>query len=98
MATFKSSYPGVGEMLRAAFMQAEMRARAEKVKAQAEVTAPVDDGDFAASFVVSSGVQHHKTARAYGRVTSEDPAALWIELGTSDTPRHRTLGKALGAA
>jgi hypothetical protein len=40
-----------------------------------------------------------RTDRAYGRVSNDDmPTALFVEFGTKNNPRHRTLGNALDAA
>lgn len=100
MARYRASYTGIGEMLRSRMMQREMYNRANKVMAVAEAIAPVGDGpdagEYKSSFEVESGVRQGE--RAYGRVTNTSEHALWVELGTSDTPRHRVLGKALEAA
>jgi hypothetical protein len=104
MGNFKGNYRGLGELLKSPEMEAEMLRRAEAVKARAESTAPFDpksrDGThYRDAFRVESsrdGGQHHD--RAVARVVNDDPAAFQIEYGTSDTPRHRTLGKALDAA
>lgn len=101
--TYKPSYTGIGEMLCAPFMQAEMRRRAEKVKEYAEATAPYDPDDkdndhYRDHFSVSSGVQEGKTRRAVGTVTNDHVAALSIEAGTKDTDAHWTLTRALDAA
>lgn len=100
---FQLDYAGLGEYLRSAEMQAAMHARAEKVAAVAEASAPVDPtsghpGRYKASFHVSSGVQVHKTGRAYGEVSNDAPEAFFVEFGTRNNPRHRTLGKAIGLA
>jgi hypothetical protein len=103
MSTFQASYSGIGEMLRSEFMQAAMRARAEKVLVLAIATAPVYEqgphpGRYKAAFHVESGVQHHKTSRAYARVSNDAPEALYVEFGTRNNPAHHTLTKALDAA
>jgi hypothetical protein len=103
MTDFQSSYEGIGEMLRSAEMQAEMRRRAEAMLAFAQADAPYDptdtDGDhYRDHFSVESGIQVHKTTRAYGALVNDHPAALPIEVGTSDTPAHHTLTRALDAA
>jgi len=103
MGTFRASFEGIGTMLCSPEMQAEMRRRAEKVKAAAEAMAPFDPGSkdgthYKDSFTVESGVREGKTRRAYGRVTNDDPAAFYIEWGTKDTPRFRVLGRALDHA
>lgn len=103
MTTFRASYSGIGELLRSDFMQAEMRRRAEKVKALAESTAP-DAPPYGVGykyqFEVTSGIKTSKrgTKRAYGRVTNHSEHAIWVEFGGENTPAHRTLGRALRAA
>lgn len=101
MSTYRPNRKGFDdEVLCAGFMVAEMAARAERIKAVAEATAPdatpFGEG-FKYSFVVESGVRKRKTRRAFGRVTNTDPDARYIEFGTRDTPAHRTLGKAADA-
>lgn len=104
MGSVKASYGGIGQMLNADFMEAAMRARAERAMAVMVTTAPFDpkstDGThYKDSFTVDAGrhggVRHD---RAYGRVTNDDPAAFYIEFGTKDTPRHRTMGNAIHTA
>jgi hypothetical protein len=70
------------EVLNAAGMVAEMRSRAERVKAAAEAIAPADTGQYAASFTVSSGTGGgvHRD-RAYAKVRNSDPAAPYVEYG-----------------
>ena len=103
MGDFNASYEGIGQMLKSPEMQAAMHALAEKVAARAEAIAPFDphdpDGEhYKDAFEVSSGVRHgSKTERAYGRVTNTDKAAVFVEFGTKNNPRHRTLGRALDA-
>lgn len=101
-AEFKASYNGIGDMLRSEFMQAAMEARALRVKARAEATAPVYEqgshpGRYKASFHVTSGVRHAKTSRAYGRCYNDSPEALYVEYGNVNTPAHHTLLAALDA-
>lgn len=97
-------YIGVGAMLCVPWMQAEMRRRAELVRAEAERIAPVategdDPGEYKRSFVASSGVDTTgATARAYGRVENTSPEALPVEYGWRATPKYRVLGRALVAA
>jgi hypothetical protein len=98
---FQLDYAGLGEYLRSEEMKAAMLVRAEKVKAVAESIAPVDTGGphpgrYKAAFSVSSGVQVRKTGRAYAEVSNSAPYAFHVEFGTKTTPRHRTLGKAVG--
>jgi hypothetical protein len=89
---FKPRSAGIGEMLRSPMMVAEMLRRAQQAKAVAEVIAPRRTGKYAKSFRASAvkrgGI--HKD-RACGRLTNRDPAAYQIEVGTKDTPAHRTM-------
>ena len=56
-------------------------------------------GEYARSFVVSSGTAVRSGApRAYGRVTNTAPYASAVEYGYGNTPRYRILGRALAAA
>lgn len=98
-ARFRASYRGIGKMIRSPEMQHEMRRRANRVKAQAEATAPVYTGDYKSSFSVESGPRGgwYKD-RAYGRVVNSDQAAFYVEFGTSRTRAHHTLRRALTAA
>lgn len=94
---FTPDYEGIGEMLRSEEMQAEMIRRAELGKAYAEATAPYDptdrDGDhYKDHFSVRPG---KRKDRASADLVNDHEAAFQIEWGTTDTPRHRTLGKAL---
>lgn len=96
-------YEGMGEFLRSAEMQAAMHTLAEGFMQRAIATAPVDEngphpGRYKASFHVESGVRRNKTARAYGKVINDSPEAFFVEFGTKNNPRHRTLGKAFGAS
>jgi hypothetical protein len=93
---FKADYQGIGEMLKADFMQADMMERARRGKEFAEATAPYDE---------HGGSPHYKdlfrvaatpnTQRAEASLINDDEAAFQIEYGTRHTPKHRTLGKAL---
>lgn len=96
MSDFHPDHAGIGEMLKADFMQAEMTARAHRGKEYAEATAPYDE---------NGGSPHYKDLfrveatpnkeRAEASLINDDPAAFHIEYGTSHSPKHRTLGKAL---
>jgi hypothetical protein len=103
VARFDPDYKGIGELLCADFMIAEMARRAENVKGTAEATAPdaVPLGvGYKYEFEVTSGVKVSKkgTKRAYGRVTNHSDHARAVEYGLGNTPKHRTLGRALDAA
>lgn len=97
-AKFRASYKGIGQMLNAPWMEAAMRERAEKVKARAAATAPVQTGRYKASLTVESGTRGgDNNDRAYGRVVADVPYAFMIEFGTSKQPANHTLARALDA-
>lgn len=102
MATFKPSYTGIGEMIRSPEVRAEMVRRAEKVKAQAEATAPYDAKStthYKDAFHVTSTSRGGKDKdRAAATVVNDDAAAFFIEWGNANITKHRTLGRALDAA
>lgn len=91
-------------MLNEPFMVADMAARAERVKARAEATAPYDPNDpdhmhYRDAFTVTSGTHGgYRNDRAYGLVSNDDKAAVFVEFGARHTPRHATLRNALAAA
>lgn len=98
------SYAGVGELLRSAEMEAEMRRRGELVKQQCEATAPVFEpgphpGRYRDAFRVEStregGVKHD---RAAAKVVNDAPENVAVEFGNRNVPRHRTMGRAIDAA
>jgi hypothetical protein len=103
-AKFTGSYRGIGEMLCAEWMQADMHARADRVAAAAELDAPVGGagdphaGRYKASFNVESGVREGKTRRAFGRVVNDSPEAVYVEYGNKNIDAHHVLGRALDAA
>lgn len=106
MSKFTGSYSGIGQLLCADFIEADMLRRAEKVRAAAESAAPVSRspkdrhrGRYKASFSVSSGIREGKrNRRACGRVVNTAPEARFVEFGAKGVPRYRTLGTALMAA
>lgn len=96
---FRASYGGIGKMIRSPQMQAEMRRRAEKVKAAAEAASPIESGEYKGSFRVTSGARGGlKKDRAYGRVTNTSSHAFYVEYGNSKVSAHHTLRRALRAA
>ena len=103
MATFRASYKGIGELLTAPFIKAEMERRGAKVLARAKATAPdytpigvgyIDDFEL----VVDVKESKRGTRRARARVRNKSNHALWVEMGGQNTPKHRTLGRALSEA
>lgn len=104
MSGFNGSYKGIGEMLVAPWMIAEMERRAKLVEKRAEQIAPdappYGEG-YKFSFKVESGVKKSKkgTRRAFGRVRNTSPHAIYVEFQkVKDGPAHRPLGRALDAA
>jgi hypothetical protein len=101
---YSIDHDGIGDLLCAEFLIADMERRANAVKAEAIATAPVATtgqhrGRYAESFEVTSGVREgKKTRRAYGRVTNWAPEAVIVEFGNKNTPRHATLRRALESA
>lgn len=92
------------ELLKSEFMAAEVEAHAERIRAVAEATSPVDTGQYASSFRVEStregGIHRDRVSAS---VVNDDPAALSIEFGhvAPDgrvVPGHYTLTRALDAA
>lgn len=97
--TFTPNHQGIGRMLVSGFMAAECRRRAEAVLAVAQATAPEESGEYKASIDIESGV--HVLAgnpRAFSRVRAGSDHSIYVEYGGGNTPKHRTLGKALSAA
>lgn len=103
---YEADYDGIGEMLTADFMIADMRRRAEHGKSFAERMAQGvrDSGTYQASFVVDSGIQTSADGkrRAYGELSNTDDKSFVVEFGSGpdrpqggSSPAHRILGKAL---
>jgi hypothetical protein len=105
MGNYKPDHAGIGRMLCSEEMQAHLRLRAEAVKTAAEAIAPVYEqgphpGRYKAAFSVEVGIKESSkaTRRAVAKVVNDAPEARWVEYGTENNPKHRTLGKSLGAA
>jgi HK97 gp10 family phage protein len=105
-STISFSYTGIGEMLRSPEMEKEMLRRAEKVKAEAERSAPVGDprrdthsGRYKASFHIDTtrrgGV---RSDRAAAYISNDSPEAVFVEFGTSRQVGRHILRNALNAA
>jgi hypothetical protein len=104
MGRFSADYHGIGELLNSAEVEAEMVRRAELLMAAAVASAPFDAKDrdlahYKDSFHLEHGKHrgvHHDRAEA--AVVNDSPHAVYVEYGTGDTPKHRTLGHAIDAA
>jgi len=92
---FKADYRGIGEMLRGEIGLAAVLHRAQEVKATAKTIAPVYTGEYKKSFDIEV---HETDDRVEVDVVNTSDHALRVEFGGRGTPRHRTLGKALGVA
>lgn len=76
MATYTPNHAGIRRMLGTPAMVAAMRHRVERMKAYAEAIAPVDTGEYKASFRTASGVRN---GIAYGRLSNVAPHAIYVE-------------------
>jgi hypothetical protein len=97
---FNASFDGIGEMLRSQMIGDAMFTRGEAVRGTAEATAPYDPKaatHFRDSFHTEGPRVPEGRDRMAVTVVNDDTAAVQIELGTSKTPAHRTLTKALDA-
>lgn len=104
-ARFKMSKTGVGQLLRSAEVEAEMKRRAELIKSVAESIAPVGGpgdphpGTYKASFEVTSNRRGgHRRDRAAATVRNTAPYARFVEYGTEKVRAHHVLLRAAQAA
>jgi len=98
--TYRPDHGGLGELLVSPDMESAMRQLAAKVLARAISTAPDATPygtGYVSSFELDSGVRAGSTPRAFGRVKNTSGHAAFVEYGGRNTPKHRTLGKALDA-
>lgn len=95
-ARFRGNYKGVGEMLTSKQMQKEMEDRARRLEGACVADAPRDTGNYATSFRIETGIRPGPKPRAESKVINDDEAAVYVEFGTSHTPRYRVMGRAAG--
>jgi hypothetical protein len=98
---FSASYDGIGELLRSDMIGNALYTRGEAVRGTAEATAPYDAKSrthFRDAFHTAEPKVRDEGDRMVVTVYNDDDAAVDIELGTSYTPAHYTLSKALDAA
>lgn len=96
---FTPDHGGVGEMLRAPFMQDAMRMHAEAIKVRAEAIAPVGHppdspypGRYKASFHVRVRARGGATNdRAEAVVYNDSPEALYVEYANWGNEPYRVL-------
>lgn len=94
---FRADYRGIGEMLKGEIGLKAVLPQAEKVKATAEATAPDYEPlgvGYKEEFSIETGIKDGK--RAVATVKNSSDHAIYVEFGGKATPRHRTLGRALG--
>lgn len=101
---FNASYRGIGEMLRADWMEAAMLAHVEKAKPRAEATAPVGDhsdgdeppGTYKASFKTESTRRGGaRNDRAEATLLNDSDHAIYVELGTSRQEAQHVIMRAM---
>jgi hypothetical protein len=86
------------EVLTAAFMKADMDARAKRALAEAESIAPHDTGEYAASFEAGSEIRKGQGARrAVGYLRNTSDHAEFVEYGSEHTPAYHVLARSLNA-
>lgn len=98
---YEHNYRAFGdEVLRASFMRSAMRARATAIMSTAMSMAPVDTGEYEASFELSDGLTTSggEGIRVYARVTNTAGHAAAVEYGFGRVPRYRVLGRSMYAA
>ncbi|MGI5274871.1 HK97 gp10 family phage protein [Nonomuraea sp. CA-218870] len=95
-ARFRPDYKGIGRILTSKTMQGAMEQRAERVRDRCVADAPEDTGTYKSSFRVETGIRPGPKPRAVSKVVNDDPAAPYVEWGTSRTPRYRAMGRAAG--
>jgi hypothetical protein len=102
-ATYTPDHAGIGRMLRADFMVAEMVRRAEGIRARAEAIAPTgsraegdeEPGRYRASFRIRSSDHGGATRdRAEAIVYNDAPSAFWVEFGHYGREPYRVLARA----
>lgn len=98
---YRQDYAAMGRFLAGPEMLKMVAAKGAKVLAAAEAAAPDHEPlgtGYVTAFELEVGVRPGKHPRACATVRNTSPHARFVEFGGKATPRHRTLGKALGAA
>lgn len=96
-ARYRHDYKKFGKVMTSRQMQDAMKGRAEQVRSRAEALAPRRTGAYASSFKVEVSIRKGPKPRAVAKVINDNPAAPYVEWGTSRTPRYRVMGKAAGS-
>jgi hypothetical protein len=102
MAKYRLDRKGFEEhLLNAAWMEAEMRQRAEAAAEFARSVAPVDTGKYLASIEVDSGTHgtpgSAKQSRAWAEVRATSPEAAYVEWGNGHDEGAHVMTKTLDA-
>ena len=98
--TYRPDHAGIGEMLRADFMEGTMVVYAEGIKAFAEAISPVDEtGPHPGRYKASFHIRHHNRGgatndRAEAIVYNDAPEALYVEYGHHGREPYRVLARA----
>ncbi len=71
---------------------AQLKIKADTVAERARAIAPVRKGDYRDGIKSESGIVD---GMGVGRVNANDFKSIWIEAGTTDTPTHAVLRRAL---
>lgn len=91
---FKHSSKGIAALQRSAGPVNDALRRARQGAAYARDIAPKRSGRYASSIRATLAIRA-RDGRVVGVIYSDDVAAFQIEFGTSDTPAHRTLRRAM---
>ncbi len=89
---FRPTRNGVEKVAQSEEIRRALRKIAEAQADEARRTAPVDTGAYRDSIHVEEDTSPDGRARVF--VIADDPKAVFIEYGSQDTPRFRTLGRA----
>lgn len=98
---FRLSYKSMAAYLVSDDMLKMVAQKGAVVKKTAEATAPDYEPlgtGYVTSFELEVGVREGTHPRACATVKNTSEHAIFVEFGGKATPRHRTLGKAIGAA
>lgn len=76
MAEFRPNHANIRALESAAFIGADLLRKAERAKVYGEAIAPVDTGEYKASFRVTTGTRGHKV---YARLSNIAPHARFVE-------------------
>lgn len=92
-------YAAFGELLAGPEMQGLMAEKIKAAEVAAKALAPVDDGEYLASFTTETGVRAgvDGTSRAYGTLRNTAGHAAAVEFGNRKTKAQHVLLRAIDA-